>query len=589
MNLPLQTAPKNNQPASRSKEESVNQNRILNETQARLKEPASSSDLAEDALKERSSYGSSPSVNELIISEFTLEEVNEILNCKLSDDEDNELLNDTNYTRTLLQQEFSHARSLQHLNDLERSERTKTTENGLRLAETGNPDELNEKLLSTKNDLIRNLASLDVSNERRAECAASAPVQHATDRLASKLPEKAASTFESRFDHKFTNQIDRELDAECLNESATSNLRKTGYHKVAASCTTKLGCSSKQAVKGESADHEKPIDAGNEIIANAKANDSKDSESAYYLSTAELVEKDHRPAISPPPEFQSSNDHGRDQATKLNDELKHQFKRQFNLNKHLQSRWSSVDGIQKQQTAQNSKPFDRLNAGNPPNVTALPPPVSFSGSSSPSSRPAGGHHSDGHHSSMLALPNQPKLPTKDKGDLLNANSKPSTAKKLPNKLKSLPEMFTKSLYATNKLIEERTSNTFTSTSLVSQMKSQQQQLTSTGNQLSVSCQISQRPLPPLPLNLEAYCWFHNLEREASSQLLEQFGVEGSYLVRTSKRAGIGSPYSLSIYHDGKCFNLNIRKREDGLFALGKEKEKEKVNHCEQFSDAFHCT
>lgn len=48
------------------------------------------------------------------------------------------------------------------------------------------------------------------------------------------------------------------------------------------------------------------------------------------------------------------------------------------------------------------------------------------------------------------------------------------------------------------------------------------------------------------------------------------------MVRTSKRAGNNSPYSLSIYHDGKCFNLNIRKRDDGLYALGKEKDKEKV-------------
>lgn len=554
MNLPL---PKDNQPAGRS--ESVNQNRIVNDTKADRKEPANDF-LADDGLKERSSYGSSPSVNELIISEFTLEEVNEILNCKLSDDEDNELLNDTNYTRTLLQQEFSHAKSLQHLNDLERNDRPK--ENDCKQAER-KPNELNEKLLSTKNDLIRNLANLDLDKEKRAE--GSASVGH-SDKSTSKLPEKAASTFESRFDHKFTNQIDRELDAECLNESAISNLRKTGYHKP--SCTSKLGsCSSKQAAKGESADYEKPI-TGNEIIA--KANDSK--ESNYYLSNAELVEKDHRPAISPPPEFQSSSDH-RDQTTKLNDELKHQFKRQFNLNKHFQSRWSSVDAIQKQ-TAENVQPFDRLS--NPPNVTALPPPVSFSGSSS--SRPVSGQ-SDSHHS--LALPGKPKLPTKNKGDLLNANSKLSTAKKLPIKLKSLPEMFTsklsqKSLYATNKLIEERTSNTFTSTSLVSQMKSQQQQQLAS-SQLNGGSQISQRPLPPLPLNLESYCWFHNLEREASSQLLEQFGVEGGYLVRTSKRAGIGSPYSLSIYHDGKCFNLNIRKREDGLFALGKEKEKEKVS------------
>ena len=561
MNLPPQ---KNNQPST--KEESLNQNRIVNETQACLKEPANLKDLGSDAPQDRASYGSSHSVNELIISEFTLEEVNEILNCKLSDDEDNEFLNDTNYTKTLLQQEFSYARSLQHLNDLEKSEQTKRIENGLKAnAETEN--ELNKKLLSTKNDLIRNLQSLDVGNERS---------EKVNDKLSAKPPEKAGGdSFESRFDHKFANQTANlsELDAECLNESAISNLRKTGYHK--ASSTAKLGSSGKQGVRNEPSDYEKPI-SGNVLTANAKAIDPTDSESGYYLTQAELVDKDHRPAISPPPEFQSAKEHqdGRDKASKLNDELKHQFKRQFNLNKHLQSRWSSVDLIQKQQTSQNGKQFDvsHPNCDDALNLTALPPPVSF-GSPSPSNRPLSAHHA-----SMLALPNEPKLPTK-KGDLLNANSKLMSAKKLPSKLKSLPEIFTskissnpKSLYGTNKPLDERTTNTFTSTSLVSQMKSQQQQLTAGSNQLS------QRPLPPLPVNLESYAWFHNLEREASSQLLEEFGVEGGYLVRTSKRAGIGSPFSLSIFHDGKCFNLNIRKREDGLFALGKEKEKEKVSH-----------
>lgn len=572
MNLPPQSDKNNQQP---TKEESVNQNCIVNETtRVPPKEPANLNDLGSDAFQERrSSCGSSHSVNELIISEFTLEEVNEILNCKLSDDEDNKFLNDTNYTKTLLQQEFSHARSLQHLNDLEKSEQAKGIENGLkRTAETEN--ELNESLQSTKNDLIRNLANLDVANER-SEC----------DKPSAKPAAQAGDSFESRFDHKFANQSANlsELDAECLNGSAIFNPRKTGYHKTVSS-SSKLGCSSKQGVKSESSDYEKPI-LGNVKTANAKANDPRDSESCYYLTRAELVEKDHRPAISPPPEFQSTTKDladGRDAASQLNDELKHQFKRQLNLNKHLQSRWSSADQIQKPSTfASSDRQFDaNRDSAQHLNVTALPPPFSFSGSSSPN-RSIGGHHS-----SMLALPNnKPKLPTKTKGDLLNVNSKLSSAKKLPSKLKSLPEIFTsgiaskigssnqKSLYATHKPLDERTTNTFTSTSLVSQMK----QSGSISNQAS-SCQISQRPLPPLPLNLESYPWYHNLEREASSQLLEKFGVEGGYLVRNSKRAGVGSPFSLSIFHDGKCFNLNIRKRDDGLFALGKEKEKEKVSH-----------
>lgn len=52
--------------------------------------------------------------------------------------------------------------------------------------------------------------------------------------------------------------------------------------------------------------------------------------------------------------------------------------------------------------------------------------------------------------------------------------------------------------------------------------------------------------------------------------------DGAYLVRESKRAGKSNPYTLTIYHNGRVFHLNIRKRTDGLYALGKEKSREKV-------------
>lgn len=95
-----------------------------------------------------------------------------------------------------------------------------------------------------------------------------------------------------------------------------------------------------------------------------------------------------------------------------------------------------------------------------------------------------------------------------------------------------------------------------------------------------ACNLAQRPLPPLPDNcipIEKFAWFHNIEREAAINLLKSIAKEGVYLVRQSKRAGECNPYSLSIYHQGKIFHLNIRKRSDGLFALGKDKEKEKVS------------
>lgn len=502
---------------------------------------------------DKSPYSSSHSLNEICeISEFTLEEVNEILNCKLSDDEDNEFLNDTNYTRTLLQQQFSHqAKSLQHLNDLEKDEQVKRIENGLKLnAETGtkqivtkNQKELNDELLMTRNDLIENLNKINENVRTNSEF-------------------KKTTKFESRFDHKFTNHIDSKLDAECLNEKMKFNLKKTGNK---TSLTSKLGTvnSLKDSLNKQIAtekdldDYEKPMRTGNEI--NSKRTDLKDNESNYYLTNSELIEN----AISPPPEFDdkkinrqpiNQQDNQQDKTNKLNDELKNQLKKQ-----NLQSRWSSVDLTQQKQS---NKQFDvnRLN----PLIVPLPPPASFNSSTK----------STNHHSSMLALPKLPTT-TKNKIDFLNTNSKLISAKKLPNKLKSLPEIFTSKIsnqkQTTNKLIDDKLNNTFASTSLISQIKIHQQQ---NQQQINSTSSISSRPLPPLPL--EHYLWYHNLEREEATNLLIKFGKEGGYLVRTSKRAGNNSPYSLSIYHDGKCFNLNIRKRQDGLFALGKEKDKEKT-------------
>lgn len=59
-------------------------------------------------------------------------------------------------------------------------------------------------------------------------------------------------------------------------------------------------------------------------------------------------------------------------------------------------------------------------------------------------------------------------------------------------------------------------------------------------------------------------------------MVKGLNESGSFVVRPSKRAGIDNPYSLTIFHDGKLFHLNIRHRPDNTFALGKEKKKEKV-------------
>lgn len=108
--------------------------------------------------------------------------------------------------------------------------------------------------------------------------------------------------------------------------------------------------------------------------------------------------------------------------------------------------------------------------------------------------------------------------------------------------------------------------------------------------------MTTRPLPPLPPlpstlpslpslpplsfpsteSLRNFEWFHTVEREDAEALLMTQDEDGTYLVRESKRAGKSNPYTLTIYHNGRVFHLNIRKRLDGLYALGKEKSREKV-------------
>jgi len=51
-------------------------------------------------------------------------------------------------------------------------------------------------------------------------------------------------------------------------------------------------------------------------------------------------------------------------------------------------------------------------------------------------------------------------------------------------------------------------------------------------------------------------------------------VDGCFLIRTSSQVHI--PYTLSVLHLGKTYNIPIRKRDDDRYALGKPKENEQV-------------
>jgi hypothetical protein len=89
-------------------------------------------------------------------------------------------------------------------------------------------------------------------------------------------------------------------------------------------------------------------------------------------------------------------------------------------------------------------------------------------------------------------------------------------------------------------------------------------------------------------SLRDYPWFHNVEREDAEALLMTQDQDGAYLVRESKRAGKSNPFTLTIFHYGRVFHLNIRKRPDGLYALGKEKPREKVYIIRYILSHFYC-
>ncbi|RWS29412.1 B-cell linker protein-like protein, partial [Leptotrombidium deliense] len=155
--------------------------------------------------------------------------------------------------------------------------------------------------------------------------------------------------------------------------------------------------------------------------------------------------------------------------------------------------------------------------------------------------------------------NRPKLPR------VKLSSSSSLSLKFPEKLKLIPEKLMKS--------EKSLSNI-----------DHRSQATNGLNSLNPA----HRPLPPVPpkdLNAEfnaemeilrTHPWFHDIERDEAAVILQKMNEGGGYVVRAGKRAGKSNPFSLTIFHDNKIFHLNIRRRQDGLFALGKFKEREKT-------------
>lgn len=62
-----------------------------------------------------------------------------------------------------------------------------------------------------------------------------------------------------------------------------------------------------------------------------------------------------------------------------------------------------------------------------------------------------------------------------------------------------------------------------------------------------------------------------VSRSSAENLLKN-KQSGTFIIRPSKHSNLGI---LTVIQDNKIFHLNIRKRQDGLIALGNEKTNEK--------------
>jgi hypothetical protein len=78
-------------------------------------------------------------------------------------------------------------------------------------------------------------------------------------------------------------------------------------------------------------------------------------------------------------------------------------------------------------------------------------------------------------------------------------------------------------------------------------------------------------------DLQGYSWYIGVNsREQAEKIVKRDGQNGSFVVRNSQHGGPGMPYTLTIFHQGYIFHIQIRSLPDrrGLFAVGTEKVNE---------------
>ncbi|XP_071946827.1 uncharacterized protein [Antedon mediterranea] len=77
--------------------------------------------------------------------------------------------------------------------------------------------------------------------------------------------------------------------------------------------------------------------------------------------------------------------------------------------------------------------------------------------------------------------------------------------------------------------------------------------------------------------MNGYPWYHpELPRDKALKSLEEFRRDGAFLVRESKRGGPKNPFTLSLWYNNQVRNLQMRRRDDGKYALGSMKDGEQA-------------
>ncbi|XP_065351444.1 uncharacterized protein LOC135946900 isoform X3 [Cloeon dipterum] len=108
---------------------------------------------------------------------------------------------------------------------------------------------------------------------------------------------------------------------------------------------------------------------------------------------------------------------------------------------------------------------------------------------------------------------------------------------------------------------------------------------STKGQLNSPSQ--QRPLPELPSPvfksqpkiaegpndaIEKARWFFQVDRKQANELLRECGFDGCFMIRNSSKED--AAFTLSVLHKTRLYHIQVRKRADDLYALGKAKKNE---------------